>query len=132
MSSAVCLLSTDCLLGQILFRAAGYLENFPSCFKVDASWRLFAILSTSHQSPISSIPRLRYPASRPALTAGNFFGIKLLPYPVCMKFCLQSQNLISHYVPQVQSDSDIVLTHITRHIIYRVDGVDDPQEMERN
>ena len=32
MSSAVCLLSADCLLGQILFRAAGHLENFPSCF----------------------------------------------------------------------------------------------------
>ena len=31
MSSAVCLLSADCLLGQILFRAASYLENFPSC-----------------------------------------------------------------------------------------------------
>ena len=31
MSSAVCLLSTDCLLGQIIFRAAGHLENFPSC-----------------------------------------------------------------------------------------------------
>ena len=27
MSSAVCLLSDDCL-----FRAAGHLENFPSCF----------------------------------------------------------------------------------------------------
>ena len=32
MSSAVCLLSADCLLGQILFRAAGHLENFPSCW----------------------------------------------------------------------------------------------------
>ena len=32
MSSAVCLLSADCLLGQILFCAAGHLENFPSCF----------------------------------------------------------------------------------------------------
>ena len=32
MSSTVCLLSADCLLGQILFRAAGHLENFPSCF----------------------------------------------------------------------------------------------------
>ena len=31
MSSAVCLLSADCLLIQILFRAAGHLENFPSC-----------------------------------------------------------------------------------------------------
>ena len=31
MSSAVCLLSAYCLLGQILFRAAGHLENFPSC-----------------------------------------------------------------------------------------------------
>ena len=31
MSSAVCLLSADCLLGKILFRAAGHLENFPSC-----------------------------------------------------------------------------------------------------
>ena len=31
MSSAVSLLSADCLLGQILFRAAGHLENFPSC-----------------------------------------------------------------------------------------------------
>ena len=32
ISSAVCLLSANCLLGQILFRAAGHLENFPSCF----------------------------------------------------------------------------------------------------
>ena len=32
ISSAVCLLSADCLLGQILFRAAGHLENFPSCY----------------------------------------------------------------------------------------------------
>ena len=32
MSSTVCLLSADCLLVQILFRAAGHLENFPSCF----------------------------------------------------------------------------------------------------
>ena len=31
MRSAVCLLSADCLLGQILLRAAGHLENFPSC-----------------------------------------------------------------------------------------------------
>ena len=31
MSSSVCLLSDDCLLGQKLFRAAGHLENFPSC-----------------------------------------------------------------------------------------------------
>ena len=31
MSSADCLLSVDCLLGQILFRADGHLENFPSC-----------------------------------------------------------------------------------------------------
>ena len=31
MSSAVCLLSADCLLGQILFCAAGHLEIFPSC-----------------------------------------------------------------------------------------------------
>ena len=35
MSSAVCLLSADCLLGQILFRVAGHLENFPSCFRVN-------------------------------------------------------------------------------------------------
>ena len=32
MSSTVCLLSADFLLVQILFRAAGHLENFPSCF----------------------------------------------------------------------------------------------------
>ena len=32
MSSAVCLLSADCLLDQILFCAAGHLENFPSCY----------------------------------------------------------------------------------------------------
>ena len=32
MSSAVCLLSADCFIGQILFHAAGHLENFPSCF----------------------------------------------------------------------------------------------------
>ena len=31
MSSAVCFLSADCLLVQILFRAAGHLENYPSC-----------------------------------------------------------------------------------------------------
>ena len=31
MGSGACLLFADCLLGQILFRAAGHLENFPSC-----------------------------------------------------------------------------------------------------
>ena len=31
MSSTVYLLSADCLLVQILFRAACHLENFPSC-----------------------------------------------------------------------------------------------------
>ena len=34
MISVVCLLSADYLLGQILFRAAGHLENFPSCYGV--------------------------------------------------------------------------------------------------
>ena len=34
---AVCLLSADCLLGQILFRAAGHLENFPSCLSPSTS-----------------------------------------------------------------------------------------------
>ena len=49
MSSAVCLLSADCFLGQILFRAAGHLENFPSCCDLILNFEFLALVPYSNR-----------------------------------------------------------------------------------
>ena len=61
MSSAVSLLSADCLVGQILFRAAGHLENFPSCFYPAGS---FGFLANSVVIPVLFTKKMNNTFSR--------------------------------------------------------------------